>query len=236
MGARAPTQFVLTPKGIDELSQRTYRLDARVRNILFLIQKGTPTVEGILENTIFPQDEVVKRLQNLLKDEFVALGSRESAPESAPESAQAGPPAPPLKAEPPAGPALAPAPTLAPASILALATQSVAPKSATPAAPPAPLERAASDFPQLDARISVSQARYVLSDFCLDLFGTKGKPLIEQIDAAADLDALQKVLELVTREVRKHRRPQMTDLLARVRQINQLPESTEAGLGASFGG
>jgi hypothetical protein len=73
MGARENAYFELTLKGAEELAQRTYRLDAKIRNILFLIQKGYATVEGILENSIFPRDEVVERLRDLLRGHFVTL-------------------------------------------------------------------------------------------------------------------------------------------------------------------
>jgi hypothetical protein len=73
MVTRERAYFELTIKGIDELSTRTYRLSPRVRNILFLIQKGTPTVEGILENTIFPREEVIENLRELLRTDFVSL-------------------------------------------------------------------------------------------------------------------------------------------------------------------
>jgi uncharacterized membrane protein len=73
MGARERTYFELTLKGSEELSVRTYRLDAKVRNILFLIQKGYSTIEGILENSIFPREEVVERLRDLLRGHFVTV-------------------------------------------------------------------------------------------------------------------------------------------------------------------
>jgi hypothetical protein len=79
MGARERTYFELTLKGSEELSMRTYRLDAKVRNILFLIQKGYPTIEGILDNSIFPRDDVVERLRDLLKGHFVTLQASENA-------------------------------------------------------------------------------------------------------------------------------------------------------------
>ena len=73
MSEREPAYFELTIKGTEELSKRTYRLGPRVRNILFLIQKGTPTVEAILENSIFPREEVIENLRQLLRDKFVSL-------------------------------------------------------------------------------------------------------------------------------------------------------------------
>ncbi|HEX4584326.1 MAG TPA: hypothetical protein VH183_05815 [Burkholderiaceae bacterium] len=73
MGARERTYFELTLKGSEELAMRTYRLDAKVRNVLFLIQKGYATIEGILENSIFPRDDVVERLRDLLRGHFVTI-------------------------------------------------------------------------------------------------------------------------------------------------------------------
>jgi hypothetical protein len=80
MGARERSNFELTLKGNEELASRTYRLDARARNILFLIQRGYLTVEGILENSIFPRDEVVERLRDLLRAHFVTLQAADHGP------------------------------------------------------------------------------------------------------------------------------------------------------------
>ena len=75
MGARERFTFELTPKATEELANRTHRLDVRARNILFLIQRGYPTLDGILENSIFPRDEVLERLRELLRADFVTLQS-----------------------------------------------------------------------------------------------------------------------------------------------------------------
>lgn len=78
MSANGSAYFVLTRKGSEELSTRTHRLDIKLRNILFLIQKGTPTIEAILQNSIFPREEVVEKLRALLKEQFVALNAGSS--------------------------------------------------------------------------------------------------------------------------------------------------------------
>jgi hypothetical protein len=78
MGARERTNFELTLKGAEELEMRTYRLDAKTRNILFLIKRGFPTFEGILENSIFPREEIVERLRNLLQAHFVTMHAAEN--------------------------------------------------------------------------------------------------------------------------------------------------------------
>lgn len=80
MGARERSFFELTLKGSEELTSRTYRLDAKTRNILFLIQRGYATIEGILENSIFPREDVVDRLRNLLRGHFLTIETPENAP------------------------------------------------------------------------------------------------------------------------------------------------------------
>jgi len=197
MGARLPTHFVLTLKGTEELAMRTYRLDVRVRNILFLIQKGTPTVEAILQNSIFPRDEVVEKLRGLLREQFVALGG---APSPAP--AASGASARPESLETPSRPSTIQIP--APETIGASFARTTS-----------------SSFPTLDPGVSISQARFVLCDFCLDQFGTKAQPLIDAIDGSIDVPELQHVLDSVTTEIRKHRKEQLPALMARVQEINQ---------------
>jgi hypothetical protein len=197
MGARGPTHFVLTLKGAEELAMRTYRLDLKVRNILFLIQKGTPTVEAILHNSIFPREEVVEKLRGLLREQFVALNGDPSA---------------------------TPASNEAPARPDALATASgpgtmESPAPETIGAPPF-VRTAPSSFPTLEAGVSVSHARFVLCDFCLDQFGTRAQPLVDAINAAADASDLQHALDSVTAEIRKYLEGQLPALMAHVREIN----------------
>jgi hypothetical protein len=252
MGARAPTRFVLTRKGLEELAQRTYRLDARLRNILFLIQKGTPTVDGILENSIFPQDEVVEKLRGLVRDQFVALdGSGPGTLSERPATLSERPAT--LSAPVTVNDAMAiaaaatahrhhAAETLERVSAMARVTTMArtasarnhpGPTTINPVMRADPVDTVSSEFPQLDAGISVSQARYILSDFCLDQFGTKGQPLIDAIGKAVDVERLQQVLDRITREVRKQRRPQMPELLSRIREINELPATPTSRLRAT---
>jgi len=237
MGARGPTRFVLTLKGAEELSQRTYRLDVKVRNILFLIQKGTPTVEAILENSIFPREEVVEELRGLLRDHFVALEA---------DAATAPPPAPKVTELPAEQSTLLRASRLGAASRPQTIDVSHRPGTIDMSSEPGTLSQAirpgtlgmtsivlrsaaarkteapSSEYPMLDSGISVSQARFVLCDFCLDQFGMKAQPLIDAVNSAADVAALQSVLDRITREVRRLRRDQMPALLTRIREINEL--------------
>jgi hypothetical protein len=236
MGARGPTQFVLTLKGTEELAQRTYRLDVKVRNILFLIQKGTPTVEAILQNSIFPREEVVEKLRGLLRDQFVALegaATSPSDPPTAPPQRAAGratairnsdfPPTRPVTIDVTERPG-----TIDMSSIPGTLNSSIRPGTVgltsivIRAAQNGSFAAPSSEYPMLDAGISVSQARFVLCDFCLDQFGMKAQTFIDAINATADVGGLQEVLDRITREVRKQRRENMPALLSRVREINEL--------------
>jgi hypothetical protein len=237
MGARGPTQFVLTRKGTEELARRTYRLDVRVRNILFLIQKGTPTVEAILQNSIFPREEVVEKLRGLLRDQFVSLEVAGASGSEHPTS----PPQPPATRHTATristfNTAIGPGKTNAsdrPGTIDMSAVPATLDTSIRPgtigltsivlkAAQNGSFAAPSSDYPMLDAGISVSQARFVLCDFCLDQFGMKAQPFIDAINTTADVAGLQDVLDQVTREVRKQRRGNMPALLSRIREINEL--------------
>jgi len=234
MGARGPTQFVLTHKGTEELAQRTYRLDVKVRNILFLIQKGTPTVEAILQNSIFPREEVVEKLRGLLRDQFVAMdGAGGAAPHETPDTLQratvlntltrtmnlhtSARPATMNSTERPGTIDMSQRPGTLDMPIRpgTVGLSSIFIRAADAGAP-------SSEFPMLDSGISVSQARFVLCDFCLDQFGMKAQPFVEAINATVDVAGLQDVLDRITREVRKQRRERMPALLARVREINEL--------------
>jgi hypothetical protein len=195
MGAREPSHVMLTLKGVEELSLRTYRLDAKLRNILFLIQKGTPTVEAILENSIFPHEEVIEKLRGLMKERFVELGAG-SAPigaSSPPSTVAAG---------------------------VRPGTFEIEADSQTVGG--APFERTAPPlFLTLDSDISMSQARFELCDFCLDQFGTKAQPLIDAIENAVDVTELQRALDGITAELREHFKDQLPALMSRVRDINE---------------
>jgi hypothetical protein len=190
MGAREPTQFVLTLKGTEELALRSHRLDVKLRNILFLIQRGTPTVDAILKNSIFPREEVIEKLRGLLKERFVALSSEGLPAPVGADAARSG--------------------TLEIAADAASGAAALVARTAQPV------------FPTLDSGVSMSQARFVLCDFCLDQFGMKAQPLVDAIETAADVAELQRVLDAITTEVRKHSKDQLPGLIARVHEINQI--------------
>jgi hypothetical protein len=131
---------------------------------------------------------------------------------AAPESAAA---APGLR------PSAAPRPR---AALPATAAPKVPGGSPPPAAstPGAKVPRAVgSDALALAPGISLAQARFALSEFCLDQFGARAQPLVDAINGVADQAGFQKILGRIGREVREHHREWMPKLLDCVREINE---------------
>ena len=88
---------------------------------------------------------------------------------------------------------------------------------------PAPIQkpRDAAEPLRLVAGVSLAQARFALSEFCLDQFGPRGQPILEAIDRCRDLGSLQKLLRQIAAEVEGRRRDSLPKLLECVREINE---------------
>ena len=79
---------------------------------------------------------------------------------------------------------------------------------------------------RLEAGVSLSQARFSLSDFCLDQFGTQGQGLVDAAGLAVDVAGLQQVLNRIRTEVQKRCPGRLTVLVACVREINKTADET----------
>jgi len=101
----------------------------------------------------------------------------------------------------------------------ALATSAPAPPPPQSAEPKQSL-RTAGDPLRLVAGVSLAQARFALSDFCLDHFGTRGQPLVDAITNSIDLAGLQKILSRIGTEIKERHRDRLPKLLECVREIN----------------
>ncbi len=73
----------------------------------------------------------------------------------------------------------------------------------------------------LEAGVSLAQARFELSEFCLNQFGARAHQLMDAIDRCADLNALQKVLILIGADVEARHRECLPKLIDCVREINE---------------
>lgn len=71
-----------TPKGEDEVKSRSNKLSFRKRSVLILLDK-LQTVENVLHKTVFPKDEIVSDIQELIRDGFVAISGAEVSSQSA---------------------------------------------------------------------------------------------------------------------------------------------------------
>lgn len=70
-----------TQKGEDEVKSRSNKLSLRKRSVLILLDK-LQTVENVLHKTVFPKDEIVSDIQELIRDGFVAIGGAEVSSQS----------------------------------------------------------------------------------------------------------------------------------------------------------
>ena len=83
-----------------------------------------------------------------------------------------------------------------------------------------PSHNVATDPLWLEAGVSLAQARFTLSEFCLNQFGARAQQLMDAIDRCADLTALQKVLILIGADVEGRHSESLPKLIDCVREIN----------------
>ena len=93
-----------------------------------------------------------------------------------------------------------------------------APPASTPAVSVAD---SVSERLRLKPGISPSQARFVLSNFCLDQFGTNGQDLADVVGFCTDVPSLQMALDNIRTEVKKLFPERRAALVACVREINE---------------
>lgn len=84
-----------------------------------------------------------------------------------------------------------------------------------------PTRDAATDPLELEAGVSLAQARFTLSEFCLDQFGARAQQLMDSIARCADVAALQKALILIGADVQERHRECLPKLIDCVREINE---------------
>jgi len=74
--------------------------------------------------------------------------------------------------------------------------------------------------PQLKSGVSLPEARFALSDFCLDCFGVAGQTHMNLLDLCNDEDTLRKILAAIVAAVEKSHRGQLPALAAVIEGIN----------------
>jgi hypothetical protein len=106
-----------------------------------------------------------------------------------------------------------------PPAPLKLVPPTLSPSRPAPAQKPAAAADAA-DPMRLEADISLSQARFSLSEFCLNQFGVQSQEFVDAVNRCGDVAGLQKVLNLIRTEMLNRHRDRLPLLLACVREIN----------------
>jgi hypothetical protein len=100
------------------------------------------------------------------------------------------------------------------------------PRPASPDPKPAPALKPAVSAVQspdplrLEPGISLSQARFALTEFCLNQFGVQGQEFVDAVNRCGDVPAMQKVLNLIRTDLFNRHRDRLPLLLACVREIN----------------
>ena len=104
---------------------------------------------------------------------------------------------------------------------LIVVTTAAAPAAAAPAAAAPVGANALRGRFALKRGISPSQARFILTNFCLDQFGPGGQALAEVIDLCAEVTSLQQAVNNIRSEVEKRIPERLPLLLECVREINE---------------
>jgi hypothetical protein len=138
------------------------------------------------------------------------------------DEATAKPSAATARAAPPVAKASAPSkpPPAAPAAKVPPASRPSVAQS-EPVKKPVAGGATSADTPRLEAAISLAQARFALTEFCLNVFGVQGQAFVDGINRARDVPALQKALNLIRTETLNLHRDKLPLFLACVREINE---------------
>jgi hypothetical protein len=82
---------------------------------------------------------------------------------------------------------------------------------------------------RLNFGISPSQARFALSNFCMDEFGTDGQYLVDAVSLCSDVMSLQEVLNSIRAEVAERFADRLPALVVCVREINETDDASPTG-------
>lgn len=91
MEANVSPSLQITPKGVDEVQHRVYKLNIRKRSVLILLDKPQ-TIEQVLHRTVFPEQEIVEEIQTLVRDGFIEMSRGGAQIPAAPAPAPLPPP------------------------------------------------------------------------------------------------------------------------------------------------
>ena len=153
----------LTPKGVDEALNRTYKINIRQRSVLILLGKPQ-TIEYVLQKQqLFNQDEVMEIINQLVSEGFVAVSGGTIPHASAPASG---------------------------GNI------------------------------QLKEGIVISEAKFLLVDFCVDSFGTQSQTFVDELGGCKNEKNLQLCLKNIYAAIETHSPDRLPTLMKIIGEIN----------------
>jgi hypothetical protein len=168
--------LIVTPKGVQELRDRTSRLEVTAKDVLTLIEQGYTSTDAILQRSMFPHNAVVDALRRLLSNKLVAVAGGEGGSKAG-GSAVSG------------------------------------------------MRSSRGDL-RLKFGVSPSHARFALSNFCMDEFGTEGQYFVDAVSLCSDFISLQEVLNSICASVDESCPNRFSALVQCVREINETDENT----------
>lgn len=168
----------ITPKGVDEVKNRIYKLSIKKRSVLILLE-CPQSIDYILKKTVFHRDEILEEISGLVDGGFVSVVAGE-VPRPAASS---------------------------PATVAGSGPVTVTPSSG-------------GAF-YLKEDIILSEAKFLLTDFCVDCFGTQSQSFVDEISESKNVKSLLHCLRSIHATTERQCPQQLSVLQDVVREINE---------------
>ncbi len=181
----------LTPKGEEELKQRTHKLDVRKRSLIVLLG-STQSLEDVLRKSVLPVDDLHTELGMLIAQGFVVSSK--------------------------------PSPSSVTTHIASLIKSPLS-QAKSPVKPVPPTDHADSllnlDAIHIEEEIILSEAKFLLTDFCVDCFGTSSAALVEDVRACREVESFRACFKRIMSEAAKQCPERLSSLITLVGEINE---------------
>lgn len=151
----------LTPKGVDEAMNRTYKVNVKYRSVLIHLGTRPQSVDTALQmHSVFEPEEIIEAISGLIREGFVALHEVETAAASG-------------------------------AGV------------------------------KLQDGFIVSEAKFLLVDFCVNSFGTQSQKFVEEIGKCRSEQSLQICLKNIYALTQSDHPDRLPSLHKAIAEINQ---------------
>lgn len=170
-------QLVLTPKGIEEVKHRTFKLNVKKRSLLILLAVSPMAVGHLRAKAILPAEEFETGLKSLVDDGFISGPSLSGRSGGSPDTG---------------------------------------PRSVTFE----PTTHASATHNRINRDIALAEAKFLLTDFCVDCFGTDAQIFAEGIRAVTDVQGFCNCLTRVWAATKAGSPEQLKRLAELISEIN----------------